>query len=156
MPTSAVVLSCLATAVLLIPTPVRHDEAAVIERTAIARPPERAKRASVIDSAVMDRPVIDRAGNVLELGNKGWARRPMPPHLRQTPPMCNDEVWMEWAAAYLNEKEYAAGAFGVCYMLAGNGGANNIDPYSAGPTDDNQWITEGPPVPFGCPALRGS
>ena len=30
------------------------------------------------------------------------------------------------------------------YMLAGDGGASNIDPYAAGPTDDNDWVQEGP------------
>ena len=27
---------------------------------------------------------------------------------------------------------------------AGNGGGSNIDPYAEGPTDDNEWIVEGP------------
>ncbi|ENK3144548.1 hypothetical protein AB3D27_001817 [Vibrio alginolyticus] len=29
-------------------------------------------------------------------------------------------------------------------MLAGDGGANNTDPFSEGITDDNQWIVEEP------------
>jgi hypothetical protein len=29
-------------------------------------------------------------------------------------------------------------------MLAGDEGASNIDPFAEGPTDDNQWIKEGP------------
>jgi hypothetical protein len=29
-------------------------------------------------------------------------------------------------------------------MLAGDNGSSNIDPYAEGPTDDNQWVVEGP------------
>lgn len=32
----------------------------------------------------------------------------------------------------------------TAYMLAGDGGASNIDPFAKGPTADNQWIVEGP------------
>ncbi|GAM70181.1 hypothetical protein JCM19236_5728 [Vibrio sp. JCM 19236] len=33
---------------------------------------------------------------------------------------------------------------GISYMLAGDGGASNINPYDTEKTDDNQWIVEGP------------
>jgi hypothetical protein len=42
-----------------------------------------------------------------------------------------------------NKKEYAAESLGISYMLAGDEGASNIDPYAEGPTDDNEWIREG-------------
>jgi hypothetical protein len=29
-------------------------------------------------------------------------------------------------------------------MLAGDEGASNIDPFAEGPTDDNEWVVEGP------------
>ncbi|GIS70281.1 MAG: hypothetical protein CM1200mP9_11020 [Gammaproteobacteria bacterium] len=29
-------------------------------------------------------------------------------------------------------------------MLVGDEGASNVDPYATGPTDDNEWIDEGP------------
>jgi hypothetical protein len=32
---------------------------------------------------------------------------------------------------------------GISYMLAGDGGASNVDPYAEGPTEDNEWIREG-------------
>ena len=37
--------------------------------------------------------------------------------------------------------------FGVSYMLAGEGeaiGVSNSDPYATAPSDDNDWIKEGP------------
>ena len=98
---SAVVLSCLAAAGLMTPASADHHEAAVIELAAIAAPPEPAKGATV----------MDREGNVLKLGDNGWTRGPIPPHLQETPPMCNEGVRMEWADAYFNEKGYSGGTF---------------------------------------------
>ena len=125
---SAVVLSCLAAAGLMTLASADHHEAAVIELAAIAAPPEPAKDATV----------MDREGHVLKLGDDGWARGPIPPRFRETPPMCNEGLWMEWADAYLNEKGYADGMSRGCYMLAADEGANNIDPDSEGQTDDSQ------------------
>ena len=36
--------------------------------------------------------------------------------------------------------------FPSLYMLAGDTGASNIDPYATGPTADNQWVAEGPHI----------
>ena len=60
-----------------------------------------------------------------------------------TAPMCMDNEWIKWADALQNEKEYVPESLGVSYMLAGDAGASNIDPYAVGPTDDNEWIKEG-------------
>ena len=128
---SAVVLSCLAAAGLMTLASADHHEAAVIELAAIAAPPEPTK-----DATVMDREV-----HVLKLDDNGRARGPIPPRFRETPPMCHEGVRMAWADAYLNEKGYADGMLRVCYGRAGDEGANNIDLYSAGQTDDSQWIT---------------
>jgi hypothetical protein len=57
--------------------------------------------------------------------------------------MCMDSEWMTWAEAWQNKTEYTPGSLGISYMLAGDGGASNIDPYAEGPTDDNEWIIEG-------------
>lgn len=132
---STVVFCCLAAAGLV--TPVLADQAAVIEEALSAAPADLAKGATV----------KDWEGNVLKEGDNGWTCLPTTPDVGArggANPMCNDAVWMEWADAYLNKKDYAGGKFGVSYMLAGDGGASNIDPYPEGPTDDNQWIVEGP------------
>jgi hypothetical protein len=128
---SAVVLSCLAAAGLMTLASADRHEAAVIELAAIAAPPEPAK-----DATAMDREV-----HVLKLGDNGTARGPIRPHSQENPPMCHEGVRMEWADAYLDEKGYADGMSRVCYMLAGDEGANNMDPYSEGQTDDSQWVT---------------
>ncbi len=88
--------------------------------------------------------VVDWEGNVLREGSNGYTCFPTPPMLTGTAPMCMDGEWMEWADAWANKKEFTADTLGISYMLAGDEGASNIDPYAEGPTDDNEWIKEGP------------
>ncbi len=92
---------------------------------------------------VEDATVVDWEGNVLREGSNGYTCFPTPPMLTGTAPMCMDSEWMEWADAWANKKDYEADALGISYMLAGDEGASNIDPYAEGPTDDNEWIKEG-------------
>ncbi len=58
--------------------------------------------------------------------------------------MCFDDVWMAWGDAWQNRTPFAADKLGISYMLAGDEGASNFDPFAEGPTDDNDWIVEGP------------
>jgi hypothetical protein len=131
---SALVLVCLVAAGGMRPALADHHEAALLEEALSAAPPDLAKGATV----------TDWENNVLQEGDNGWTCMPTPPHLSGVAPMCFDAVWMEWAHAYLNKQPYAGGKFGLSYMLAGDNGSSNIDPYAEGPTDDNQWVVEGP------------
>jgi hypothetical protein len=87
--------------------------------------------------------VVDWEGNVLKEGSNGYTCLPTPPMLTVDSPMCMDSEWMKWADAWQNKKDYKAQTLGISYMLAGDGGASNIDPYAEGPTEDNEWIREG-------------
>lgn len=89
--------------------------------------------------------VADWAGNVLRHGSGGYTCLPTPPSMPPgTSPMCMDANWMEWANAWSNRTPFAARGIGISYMLAGDGGASNTDPFAAGPTEDNEWVVEGP------------
>ena len=90
-----------------------------------------------------DATVVDWEGNVLREGSNGYTCFPTPANLGSSSPMCMDSEWMEWADAWANKKEFVSDALGISYMLAGDGGASNIDPYAEGPTADNEWIREG-------------
>ena len=96
--------------------------------------------------------VVDWEGNVLREGSNGWTCMPTPPMLTVDAPMCMDSEWMKWADAWQNKKDYGAESLGISYMLAGDGGASNIDPYAEGPTDDNEWIREGAHLMIVAPA----
>jgi hypothetical protein len=88
--------------------------------------------------------IMDWAGNTLRAGTNGYTCFPTPPNLKGKAPMCLDGPWMAWADAWMNKKPFKASGVGTAYMLAGDGGASNIDPYATGPTADNQWVVEGP------------
>jgi hypothetical protein len=57
-------------------------------------------------------------------------------------PMCADKNAMEWAHAWQSHGA-APTSTGFIYMLAGDTGASNTDPYAKGKTDDNHWVQTG-------------
>ena len=87
--------------------------------------------------------VVDWEGNVLQEGSNGWTCLPTAPNLTDEAPMCLDAEWLKWANAWQTKGAYEAGSLGIAYMLAGDGGASNTDPYAEGPTDDIYWIRLG-------------
>lgn len=99
-----------------------------------------------------DATVVDWDGNVLKEGSNGYTCFPAPPTVGG--PMCNDGEWIKWAEAWQNKTDFTAEALGISYMLGGDGGdgSSNIDPYAEEPTDDNQWIAEGPHLMILAPA----
>jgi hypothetical protein len=59
--------------------------------------------------------------------------------------MCNDGNSMEFIHA-LMKKEPPPDKVGISYMLAGDEGASNTDPYATGKTADNHWVVTGPHI----------
>jgi hypothetical protein len=73
-----------------------------------------------------------------------------------TDPMCVDEPGLAWMQAYMTQGEPPETP-GFAYMLLGDEGASNIDPYAEGPTEDNEWVQTGPHVMiFGAPEMFAS
>ncbi len=123
------------------------------EEQAAAEAAEQAKREAMIADALSatipslaaTAKVMDWEGNVLREGTGPYTCMPTPPNLLGgRAPMCMDEPWMAWAHAWQNKQDFKADRIGISYMLAGDGGASNIDPYATEETPDNQWIVEGP------------
>jgi hypothetical protein len=91
--------------------------------------------------------VVDMDGHVLREGNNGFTCMPSPVH---TPagrhaPMCADEVWLAAMQAYFHhDTNFRPQRVGIAYMLAGDTGTSNINPYDEHPTRNNQWVEEGP------------
>jgi len=66
--------------------------------------------------------------------------------------MCNDANSMEFVHAMMNHTP-PPDKLGLSYMLAGDKGASNTDPYATGKTADNHWIVTGPHIMvFGPPS----
>ena len=59
--------------------------------------------------------------------------------------MCNDANSMEFIHAMLTHQP-PPDKIGISYMLAGDKGASNTDPYATGKTADNHWVVTGPHI----------
>ncbi|MFN4140968.1 hypothetical protein [Aestuariivirga sp.] len=82
----------------------------------------------------------------LREGNNGWWCMPDTPSSPGPDPMCGDANSMEWAMAWISQKEPPKGKVGFIYMMAGGSDASNTDPYALGPADGNNWVSTPPHV----------
>ena len=94
-----------------------------------AGPTEIARHATIIDMTDMSKPKQLRAGT------NGWVCYAMIDE-----PMCLDKEWQKWAQAWMSKSDLTINGTGIGYMLRGDKGASNTDPYATGPTADNQWV----------------
>lgn len=114
----------------------------------VAGPLEDALSAANAEIAA-DAKVVDWEGNVLQDGDGAYTCLPTPPQFANgSAPMCMDGPWMAWADAWMNKTDVAIDEVGIAYMLAGDNGASNTDPFASEPTDDNEWVVEGPHLMF--------
>ncbi len=69
-----------------------------------------------------------------------------------TDKMCNDQNSMEFIDAVMHHTP-PPNKVGISFMLAGDDGASNTDPYATGKTADNHWVVTGPHIMvFGPPS----
>ena len=68
-------------------------------------------------------------------------------------PMCADENSMAFFGAWMKH-ENPPDKVGITYMLRGDNGASNTDPYATGKTADNHWITTGSHIMVVGPAAK--
>jgi len=125
----------------------QHETPAVADEMPAAKEdPTAAAVANALEAAwpgmATDAAVVDWEGNVLKEGSNGYTCLPTPAQLTDNAPMCMDAGWMEWAQAWNTKGPYEAKGLHISYMLGGDGGASNTDPYAEGPTEDNEWIKE--------------
>ncbi len=116
--------------------------------SAAALADDKAKIADAISAApptLQDQvTVMDWDHRILREGDSQYTCMPTPPNLPGVAPMCFDKPWMKWAKAWSSKQPVEITEMGISYMLAGDGGASNTDPFANKETDDNDWIVEGP------------
>src|SRR5690242_389127 len=95
-----------------------------------AGPAEISSKAAIMDMTDMSVPPKQ-----LRAGTNGWICYAM---VQQ--PMCLDKEWQKWAAAWMSKGPLKVEGTGVAYMLRGDHGASNTDPFATAPTADNQWV----------------
>jgi hypothetical protein len=99
-----------------------------------AAPADLARGATVVE------PAENGQMKTLRPGTNGWVCMAMPEV------MCLDKQWQAWADAWINKKGVTIEGVGVAYMLRGDQGASNTDPYATGPAANNQWVETGPHI----------
>jgi hypothetical protein len=102
-----------------------------------AAPEAVAKDATVV---AMDH---DGKMRTLRQGTGQWTCMPGHADPANPDPMCGDQNAMEWGMAWMNHKEPPANKVGFMYMLRGDGGASNTDPYATKEEAGNNWIKTG-------------
>jgi len=106
----------------------------------IVRVASSAAPADVSGSATIVDPGEDGTMREVRAGTNGWVCMARPQV------MCLDKQWQDWSEAWMNKREPKVSGVGIAYMLRGDTGASNIDPYATEATPDNQWVTTGPHI----------
>src|SRR2546430_4018369 len=107
------------------------SDAAAIAKATSAAPPDIGRNAAVMGTGA------DGKMKELRAGTNGW----MCMLDLAGEPMCLDKEWQAWGDAWMNKKDPPKPkTVGIAYMLKGDKGASNSDPYATKPTTDNQWV----------------
>jgi len=85
-----------------------------------------ARKATIIDMMTMKE---------LRKGTNAWTCYADP-----MGPACADKAWQAWTDAWMNKTEPKFTGVGIEYMLAGDQGASNTNPFDMKPTKDNRWV----------------
>ncbi len=118
-----------------------QDAAAKIKSAVSAAPPSISDNATVADWPAEEGGEM----TVLREGTNGWTCLPDMPASPGNDPMCLDEPWQAWAAAWIGKTKPNITKIGFGYMLRGGSPESNTDPYAEGPTEDNEWMEKGVP-----------
>jgi hypothetical protein len=103
----------------------------LMQHLSTAAPPEVLAQATIMNMGQ------DGKMKVVRQGDNGWTC--MDPG---GAPMCADAAAMEWAQAWQTHGP-APQKLGFMYMLHGDTGASNTDPYAKQETPENNWVKTG-------------
>lgn len=118
----------------------KMTDAQKLQNAMSAAPKSIAKNATIMDWP--DTP--EGKPRQLRAGTNGWVCFPNSPGgfggASVNDPMCLDEQWQAWAQGWMSKTAPEVTGGGLAYMLRGDQGASNTDPFATGPTADNQWV----------------
>ena len=114
-----------------------HAQMKMMSDTDLMTDLKGAAPSNVLEHATILNMGADGKMKPIQEGNNGWTC--MDPG---GAPMCGDSGAMEWAQAWVS-KGPSPQKLGFIYMLKGDTGASNTDPYAAGEKPDNNWIKTG-------------
>jgi hypothetical protein len=118
----------------------KMTDAQKITNAMSAAPASISKNATIMDWAAAP----SGQPRQLRAGTNGWVCYPTSPMefgaASDEDPMCLDKAWQGWASAWMSKGQPPAGASGIAYMLKGDKGASNTDPFATGPAAGNDWV----------------
>jgi hypothetical protein len=136
----------LAVAGLLIASVSRTEQKELSDAEYTKKALSAAPEAVAKDAGVMRRDASGKMRMLLESKNDFTCM------IAGTDIMCNDKNSMVFIDAMLKHVA-PPDRLGISYMLAGDIGASNTDPYATGKTADNHWVVTGPHIMvFGPPS----
>lgn len=128
---SSLTLSVLA-AMMTVPA---APAAAQMTDAEIIRVATSAAPADISAAATIGHPAADGTMRVVRAGTNDWVC------MAEPEVMCLDKVWQAWANAWMSKRQPPlANVIGFAYMLQGDKGVSNIDPYATAETPDNAWV----------------
>ena len=113
--------------------------------------------ASIAEQAtIVDWPMAEGASmRELRAGTNGWVCHPTTPQVFASAagrdPMCLDAEWQQLVKAWASRTSPTVRRLGVAYMLQGDAGVSNTDPFATQRTADNDWVVSGPHVMLALP-----
>jgi hypothetical protein len=103
------------------------------------------------NATIMDWP--DKEGGQpkqLRAGTNDWVCFPSAPSefgaSAGDDPMCMDKQWQAWGQAWMSKAQPKVEGTGIAYMLKGDKGASNTDPFATGPSATNNWVVSPPHI----------
>lgn len=109
----------------------------------------KAAPASVVKSATIVQMQKNGSMRTIQTGTNGFTCMMLDP----TTPGCADKNAMAWMRALMTKSAPPAET-GFMYMLAGDDGTSNTDPYATAPTATNHWVKTGPHVMLLGPSVK--
>jgi hypothetical protein len=115
--------------------PASTADADYIAKMMTAAPPAIVKGATIV--------AMDKAGamRTIQKGTNDFTCTTLP----DGAPMCADKNGWDWMGAMMTKKA-PPNSIGFGYMLAGDNGASNTDPFATAATPQNHWVKTGPHV----------
>jgi hypothetical protein len=113
------------------------SDAALIKMAMSAAPADVSKDAAIQAIQTMG---ADMKMRQLRVGTNGWMC------MVGKDVMCADKEWQGWVDAWMSKKDPQVKSIGIAYMLRGDHGASNTDPYAKEETPDNNWVKSPPHI----------
>ncbi|MGA8534234.1 MAG: hypothetical protein WB615_09030 [Candidatus Tumulicola sp.] len=136
----AFVASAIALALFAVTTGARAQDTGTMSDSDYVAKVMTGAPAAVVKSATIVAINKDGSMRTIQTGTNGFTCL-----LMGADPGCGDQNAMAWMHAYLTHATPPAG-IGFVYMLAGDQGTSNTDPYGMTQTATNHWIKTGPHV----------